>query len=263
MAAAGSIGPASPAAFELLVRAGLAIARRAAMSVRSHSRLPCAHLCAVFVGTFNSKTCPQSYSSVQTDVACKSLAAIGSKSYGGSVNVTTLPPGCLWLTVDAGAAIDGAVGVYLNTHSIGAAHIKAQQLCVRGTAAPPSLAQPRAPGVQARRPAHSTPHTHNHATCDGCGLLRRQLRRPECDCGCRAECDGASAQPSRWYGRSARSTSLHGVWPGQCGNMCCAARICNMPRGAVRNFVQHSRIAAQTATAALKTIFGSRPRRRA
>ncbi len=36
-----------------------------------------------------------------------------------------------------------------------------------------------------------------------------------------------------------------------------------MPRGGVRNASQHSRIAAQTATTARKTILGSRPRRRA
>ncbi len=91
-------------------------------------------LCAAFVGTFNSKFCPQGYSQVTTEAACKSLAAIGGKSYAGSVNVTTLPPGCFWLTVGG--------GVYLNTHATGAAHANAQQLCA---GAPPSHAQPRAP----------------------------------------------------------------------------------------------------------------------
>jgi hypothetical protein len=77
--------------------------------------------CAAFVGTSTSKTCPQSYSQVRTEAACQSLAAIGGKSYPGSVNVATLPPGCFWLTVGG--------GVYLNTHATGAAHANAQQLC--------------------------------------------------------------------------------------------------------------------------------------
>jgi hypothetical protein len=90
-------------------------------------------LCAAFVGALNSRTCPQGYSQVTTDAACKSLAAIGGKSYGGSVNAATLPPGCFWLNVGG--------GVYLNTHATGAAHPNAQQLCA---GAPPSRAQPRA-----------------------------------------------------------------------------------------------------------------------
>jgi hypothetical protein len=89
--------------------------------------------CAAFAGTFDSRTCPQGYSQVTTDAACKSLAAIGGKPYGGSVNAATLPPGCFWLTVGG--------GVYLNTHSTGAAHANALPLCA---GAPPSHAQPRA-----------------------------------------------------------------------------------------------------------------------
>jgi hypothetical protein len=110
--------------------------------------------CAAFVGMFNSKACPQSYWQVKTEAACQSLAAIGGKAYGGSVNVTTLPPGCFWLTVGG--------RVYLNTHATGGAHANAQQLCV-GAAIPPSRAQPRAPDAQARR----HPCAHTHATCDG------------------------------------------------------------------------------------------------
>ena len=90
-------------------------------------------LCAAFVGTFNSRTCPQGYSQVTTEAACQSLAAIGGKAYVGSVTVESLPPGCFWLTVGG--------GVYLNTHATGAAHANAQQLCA---GAPPSHAQPRA-----------------------------------------------------------------------------------------------------------------------
>ncbi len=70
--------------------------------------------------------------------------------------------------------------------------------------------------------------------------------------------------PGGMAARRAQPRSLHGAWPARPGNMCCAARICAMPRGVVRNALQHSRIAAQTATTARKTIFfGSRLRRRA
>jgi hypothetical protein len=60
-----------------------------------------------------------------------------------------------------------------------------------------------------------------------------------------------------------RSTSLHSAWPARPGHMCYAALICAMPRAAVWNAVQPSRIAAQTATTAPQIILGSRPSRRA
>ena len=89
---------------------------------------------------FNSKFCPQSYSQVTTDAACKSLAAIGGKAYVGSVNIASFPPGCFWLNVGG--------GVYLNTHATGGPNPNARQLCAGGAPASPSNAQPRAPDVQ-------------------------------------------------------------------------------------------------------------------
>jgi hypothetical protein len=78
-------------------------------------------LCAAFVGTANSKTCPRSYLQVETEATCQSFAAIADKLYAGSVNVTSVPPGCFWLTVGG--------GVYLNTNANGASHPNAQQIC--------------------------------------------------------------------------------------------------------------------------------------
>jgi hypothetical protein len=106
-------------------------------------------LCAAFVGTFNSKFCPQSYFEVSTEAACKSLAPIGGKSYGGSVNVTSFPPGCFWLNVGG--------RVYFNTHATGAANANAQQLCA-GAPARPRRRRLRAPVRKARR--HPCAHTH-------------------------------------------------------------------------------------------------------
>jgi hypothetical protein len=88
-------------------------------------------LCAAFVGTaLNSKACPQSFISVKTEAACQSLAAIGGKSYVGSVNIASFPPRCFWLNVGG--------GVYWNTHADGGPNPNAQQLCAGGAPAPPS-----------------------------------------------------------------------------------------------------------------------------
>ncbi len=138
--------PLSPAASLCCVGAFVGIAHRAAYA-RSHG----GPRCAVFDGKLSSKFCPQGFLQVKTEAACKSLAAIGGKSYGGSVNIATLPPGCFWLRVGG--------GVYLNTHSDGNANPNAQPLCA---------------GAR----SHAPPHTH--ASCDGacrrvrrrCGLLR-------------------------------------------------------------------------------------------
>jgi hypothetical protein len=87
---------------------------------------------AAFVGTFNSRTCRRSYSQVPTEAACQSLAAIAEKWYGGSVNLTSSPPGCFWLKIGG--------GIYLNTHATGAAHPNAQQLCAGAPNARPTVA---------------------------------------------------------------------------------------------------------------------------
>ena len=120
--------------------------------------------CAAFDGLLGSKACPQGFFPVQTDAACQSLAAIGGKSYGGSVIVATLPPGCFWLTVSG--------GVYLNTHATGAAHPNAQPLCAGAR----RRAQPRTPMREARRIARPSPHSH--ATRDGaCGQASASAQR--------------------------------------------------------------------------------------
>ena len=82
---------------------------------------------AAFVGTTNSKTCQVSYLQVITEAACKSLAAIGHKLYGGSVSLASFPAGCFWFTVGD--------GVYLNRNADGRAHPNTQLLCA-GAPAP-------------------------------------------------------------------------------------------------------------------------------
>jgi hypothetical protein len=92
-----------------------------------------AALCAAFVGTVSSKTCPLSYFRLETEAACQSLADIGGKLYAGSVNVASFPPGCFWFKVGG--------GVYLNTNTNGGAHLSAQLLCAGApNPAPPSHA---------------------------------------------------------------------------------------------------------------------------
>ncbi len=118
--------PASHAAALCCVGAVVGMAHRAAMSAATGGPR-----CAAFVGTaLNSKGCPNSFISVITDAACQSLAAIGSKLYGGSVNVASFPPRCFWLNVGG--------GVYWNTHATGGSNPNAQQLCAGGAPVPPS-----------------------------------------------------------------------------------------------------------------------------
>ncbi len=132
-------------------------------------------VCAAFAtGTTNSKECPPSYFQAKTDAECKSLAAIGSKLYGGSVNLTSLPPGCFWLTVGG--------SVFLNKNAKGVAHANAQLLCA---GAPPARTDRRihrhAPDAQARTHAHLYPRTHP-ASCYGACQQRCLLRCCRC-CG--------------------------------------------------------------------------------
>ncbi len=185
-------------------------------------------LCAAFVGTQNSKTCPQSYSQVETEAACRSLAAIGGKSYVGNVNLTSSPPGCFWLNVGG--------GVYLNTNANGAAHRNAQQLCAGAAARPPR----RRMLGEAQTPQDTHRHAHRHShTSDFQRFAGPNALVP-------------TFSPS--HGTAARCCMSHGpsdaaLHPSRCSG--------------VWNSVQHSRSAAQTATAARKSILGSRPRRRA
>jgi hypothetical protein len=123
-------------------KCSLAAARsHAACELRAHAVVGIAHAampaatggprCAAFVGAaLNSKGCPNSFISVETDAACQSFAAIGSKSYGGSVNLASFPPRCFWLNVGG--------GVFWNTHATGGSNPNAQQLCAGGAPSPPS-----------------------------------------------------------------------------------------------------------------------------
>jgi hypothetical protein len=111
--------------------------------------MPSAVCPAFATGTTNSKECPPSYHRAKTDAECKSLAAIGSKLYVGSVNLTSLPSGCFWLTVGG--------GVFLNTNAKGIANANAQLLCA---GAPPARTD--------RRIHRHAPDAHqNPATCYG------------------------------------------------------------------------------------------------
>ena len=88
------------------------------------------------IGGTNSNGCPANYSRLETEAACKSLAAIASGTYETRGDYKYYPAGCFWHTVSR--------KFYLNTHGSGASSSFAQPLCA-GAPAPPSHAQPRAP----------------------------------------------------------------------------------------------------------------------
>jgi hypothetical protein len=78
-------------------------------------------LAAFAMGNTGSKDCPTNYDRVTTDAECKSLAAIGGKLYGGSVNLAAFPSGCFYLSVGG--------AVYLNTNAKGLPEPNAQLMC--------------------------------------------------------------------------------------------------------------------------------------
>jgi hypothetical protein len=150
---AGSLGPHHP--LPLSAASVTRCRRRDSASCRyaRHGQPAFCHCAAFFSTALNTKACPQSFFSVKTEAACQSLAAIGGKSYGGSVNVTSLPSGCFWLTVGG--------GVYLNTYADGKAHPNAQQLCAGGAPTPR---------------AHGDTRTHACTRMQGPMQMRRRQR---------------------------------------------------------------------------------------
>ena len=86
-------------------------------------RQPRVRLTAAFAlsGT-NSKDCPPSYSRLDTEAACKGVAAIAGTAYTGSAMYSYYPAGCFRHTISG--------SVYLNTHADGANSSFAQPLCV-------------------------------------------------------------------------------------------------------------------------------------
>ena len=78
--------------------------------------------CAAFkIGSTNSKDCAPRYGSLETEDACRSLAAIAGRAYGGNATYAFYPTGCFRHTVSG--------QFYWNTHPSGASNSFAQPLC--------------------------------------------------------------------------------------------------------------------------------------
>ena len=73
------------------------------------------------IGSTNSNDCPQNYSRLGAEAACKSLAAIAGGTYDRSDNYSYYPAGCFRHTVSR--------KLYWNTHGSGASNLFVQPLC--------------------------------------------------------------------------------------------------------------------------------------
>ena len=80
------------------------------------------------IGGQNSDGCPANYSRLETEAACKSLAAIAGAKYDRGDNYSYYPAGCFWHTVSR--------KFYWNTHRSGASNSFAQPLCAGAPATP-------------------------------------------------------------------------------------------------------------------------------
>ncbi len=80
------------------------------------------------IGGTNSNGCPANYSPLETEAACKSLAAIASGTYKTRSDYKYYPARCFWHTVSR--------EFYWNTHGSGASNSFAQPLCAGAPARP-------------------------------------------------------------------------------------------------------------------------------
>jgi hypothetical protein len=107
-----------------------------------HAARCCAECLAAFKDSrTSSNDCPKSYSRLETEEACISLAAIaGANMYGGTEEYEYYPAGCFWHTVSR--------KFYWNTHRSGASNSFAQPLCAGAPArpAPPPCVPPECAG---------------------------------------------------------------------------------------------------------------------
>ena len=87
------------------------------------------------IGGTNSNGCPANYSRLETEAACKSLAAIASTKYETRGDYKYYPAGCFWHTVSR--------KFYWNTHGSGASNSFAQPLCAGAPAMPRNVAERR------------------------------------------------------------------------------------------------------------------------
>jgi hypothetical protein len=104
--------------------------RAARICATCHAAWWCPECRAAFeIGGTNSNDCPQSYSRLETEAACKSLAAIAGVSMdANSQAYKYYPAGCFWHTVNG--------KFYWNTHGSGASSSFAQPLCAGAPARP-------------------------------------------------------------------------------------------------------------------------------
>jgi len=70
----------------------------------------------------NNGTCPASFSPLDLESVCKTIAGVANKTYGGIVKDSTYPASCYWNEVTS--------GIYFNTLAVGADNYFSRLICV-------------------------------------------------------------------------------------------------------------------------------------
>ena len=92
-------------------------------AVQLHWRRPsCSTPTIAFgLGSAGGTSCPSGMATVLVPADCQRAAASAARPYGGSVQVTGLPAGCVWLTV--------GLGSFFFNNAVGIGNFYAQPVC--------------------------------------------------------------------------------------------------------------------------------------
>ena len=77
---------------------------------------------AAFKLVRSNGTCPASFSPLDLESVCKTVAGVANKTYGGIVKDSTYPASCYWNAVTS--------GIYFNTLAVGADNFFSRLICV-------------------------------------------------------------------------------------------------------------------------------------
>ncbi len=113
---------------------------------------------AAFEMVRSNGTCPASFSPLDLESVCKTIAGVANKTYGGSVKNSIYPASCYWNAVTG--------GIYFNTLAVGADNYFSRLICVG------------AADARKHRAACDASHPSVHAS----SLLAPCILRTPCKC---------------------------------------------------------------------------------